>query len=163
MTTLYDFTPKDIDGHPHPLSDYRGQVVLIVNVASRCGFTPQYAALEAMYQRYRKEGFTILAFPCNQFGEQEPGTDADIARFCHLTYDISFPLFAKVDVNGVGAIPLYTWLRNEKRGFLGTTRIKWNFTKFLVGRDGRVLGRHGTWRRPEAITHHVEAALTKPS
>ncbi|CFN98119.1 glutathione peroxidase [Bordetella pertussis] len=136
MNTMYDFSAPTITGAERALADFRGQVALVVNVASRCGFTPQYSGLEELYRSYRNEGFVVLGFPCNQFGRQEPGDEAAIAQFCETQYAISFPLFAKIDVNGAHAHPLYRWLKARKPGLLGTRAIKWNFTKFLVGRDG---------------------------
>ena len=139
--TVYDHSARSLDGSERPLSEFRGQVLLIVNVASRCGFTPQYAGLEALYRSYRDRGFAVLGFPCNQFGSQEPGTEADIQSFCATTYDVSFPMFAKVEVNGADAHPLYRYLKGERPGILGTEAIKWNFTKFLVDRNGSVVKR----------------------
>ena len=159
MTTAYDFTPKALDATPKPLADYRGQVLLIVNVASKCGFTPQYTGLEALQRKYAGRGFQVLGFPCNQFGAQEPGDAAEIASFCSLTYDVSFPMFAKVEVNGAGADPLYAFLKAQKKGLLGTAAIKWNFTKFLVGKDGRVAARYGPNVKPEALEADIEALL----
>jgi glutathione peroxidase len=156
---VYEFDVATLDGGIERLERYRGQVLLIVNVASRCGFTPQYAGLEALYRRHRHRGFSVLGFPCNQFGGQEPGTADEIRAFCRQTYDVSFPLFAKADVNGTKAHPLYRWLTAEKPGLLGLRSIKWNFTKFLVGRTGRVLKRYGPREAPEAIEADVDAAL----
>ncbi|MGE3579654.1 MAG: glutathione peroxidase [Vicinamibacterales bacterium] len=158
---LYDIPVTTLDGHPAALGDYRGKVLLIVNVASACGFTPQYAGLEALYRAHRDQGFEILAFPCNQFGSQEPG-DADAIRsFCSTTYDVSFPIFAKTDVNGPGAHPLYRFLKAERPGALGTEAIKWNFTKFLVGRDGSVLHRYAPMTPPEKIERDIIDALRR--
>ena len=159
MTTAYDFTADDIDGQPVPLSGYAGKVLLVVNVASKCGFTPQYAGLEQLWRDYRERGLVVLGFPCDQFGHQEPGDEAEIRNFCSLTYDVDFPMFAKVEVNGEGAHPLWRWLKEEKRGFLGTGAIKWNFTKFLVGRDGHVLSRYAPTERPESLAGDIERAL----
>ena len=159
MPTLHEFTPSAADGTPHPLAQYRGKVVLVVNTASKCGFTPQYEGLEGLWRRHREAGLVVLGFPCNQFGGQEPGDAAEIARFCALTYDVSFPLLAKVDVNGAGADPLFRHLKAERRGLLGTSGIKWNFTKFLVGRDGRVIGRYPPTAKPEALEAAIIAAL----
>ncbi len=159
MSTIYDFSPKLPDGAPKPLADYRGQALLIVNTASKCGFTPQYAGLEALHRLYKSRGFEVLGFPCNQFGAQEPGDAAEIANFCSLTYEVSFPLFAKIEVNGAKADPLYDYLTTQKRGFLGTKRIKWNFTKFLVAPDGRVVGRFAPTVKPEALKTKIEALL----
>ncbi len=157
--TIADFDAALPDGSRKRLSDYAGQVLLVVNVASKCGFTPQYEGLEALYRRYRDRGFSILAFPCNQFGHQEPGDAAEIASFCSLTYDITFPLFAKVEVNGAGADPLWRWLKAERPGLLGTQRIKWNFTKFLVDRKGEAVERYAPTARPEALDSAVAALL----
>ena len=151
MKSLYDFQVATIDGPEQSLADYRGRVLLIVNVASRCGFTPQYAGLEKLYRKYREREFTVLGFPCDQFGQQEPGNEAEIKEFCRLTYDVTFPLFAKIAVNGPAAHPLYKYLKNARRGFLGTKRIKWNFTKFLVDREGNVVRRFGPTVKPERI------------
>ncbi len=151
MQKLYDFEVATIDGGARRLDVYRGCVLLIVNVASRCGFTPQYAGLEELYRRYRERGFVVLGFPCDQFGQQEPGDEAEIKEFCRLTYDVTFPLFAKIDVNGPAAHPLYDYLKSARRGFLGTKRIKWNFTKFLIDREGNVVRRFGSMAKPERI------------
>jgi glutathione peroxidase len=159
MTTAYDFTATDIDGQARPLGDYRGKALLIVNVASQCGFTPQYTGLEKLQRDYGDRGFDVLGFPCDQFGHQEPGDEAEIKNFCSLNYDVTFPLFAKIDVNGDAAHPLWKWLKDEKGGFLGIDAIKWNFTKFLVGRDGRVLKRYAPNDKPESIAKDIEAAL----
>ena len=156
---LYDIPVTTLEGTPGTLAPWRGQVLLVVNVASRCGFTPQYAGLEQLYRRFRDRGFAVLGFPCNQFGDQEPGNEAEIREFCSLNYDVTFPLFAKVDVNGPDAHPLYRHLRREKPGLLGTEAIKWNFTKFLVGRDGSVLRRYAPNDAPDEIGKDVEAAL----
>ncbi len=155
----YDFEAKTIDGKTVKLDEYRGKVLLIVNVASKCGFTPQYEGLESLYGKYRDQGFVVLGFPCNQFGHQEPGTEAEIANFCKLTYDVKFPMFAKVDVNGDGAHPLYKWLKEQAPGILGSEFIKWNFTKFLIGRDGKVLKRFASNDKPESLDADVVAAL----
>lgn len=159
MSSIYDFSATSIDGKPVALADYRGKVLLIVNTASKCGFTPQFDGLEKLWKAYGSRGLVVLGFPCNQFGHQDPGSNAEIASFCSLNYGVSFPMMAKVDVNGPQAHPLYAWLTNEKRGFLGTRAIKWNFTKFLVGRDGRVLRRFGSKDTPRAIERAIEAAL----
>ena len=160
MTTqsLFDFTATRLDGRNEPLSTYSDQVVLVVNTASQCGFTPQFEGLEELYQRYRDEGFVVLGFPCNQFGGQEPKAEDEIGAFCQKNYGVSFPMFAKVDVNGDDAHPLFGWLRQEQGGLLGD-KIKWNFTKFLVGRDGTVVARYGPIVKPEKIGPDVEAAL----
>jgi glutathione peroxidase len=159
MTTIYDFSATAADGAQVPLSAYRGQVLLIVNTASKCGFTPQYEGLEALYRRHKDQGFSVLGFPCNQFGAQEPGDAKEIANFCSLTYDVTFPVLAKIDVNGPGATPLFDYLKREKKGFLGSTGIKWNFTKFLIGRDGAVRGRYAPTTKPEALEGDIAAAL----
>ena len=148
---LYTIPLTTIDGRPTTLEPYRGQVMLIVNVASKCGFTPQYAGLEALYRRYHARGLVVLGFPCDQFGHQEPGTEDEIRQFCSLAYDVTFPMFAKVDVNGPNEHSLYATLKSRAPGLLGTTAVKWNFTKFLVGRDGAVLGRYASRDPPEAI------------
>jgi glutathione peroxidase len=157
--SLYDYAARSIEGEERPLSAYRGQVLLVVNVASQCGFTPQYAGLEALYRKYRDRGFGVLGFPCNQFGHQEPGDAAQIQSFCTLTYQVSFPLFAKIDVNGTDAHPLYRYLKQERPGLLGLTGIKWNFTKFLISRDGEPLHRYAPADKPESLEHDIEAAL----
>ena len=159
MTTAYDFTATDIDGRSRALDEYRGKVLLVVNVASKCGFTPQYTGLEKLWRHYGARGLVVLGFPCDQFGHQEPGDEAEIKEFCSLTYDVTFPMYAKVDVNGSAAHPLWKWLKEEKGGFLGIDAIKWNFTKFLVGRDGRVLQRYAPNDKPESIAADIEAAL----
>jgi glutathione peroxidase len=159
MTTLYDFTVKDITDRETAISDYRGKVLLIVNTASRCGFTPQYAGLEKLYRDLGARGFVVLGFPCNQFGSQEPGDAAEIASFCKLTYDVSFPMFAKIDVNGPGASPLFVWIRSRARGLFGSTGIKWNFTKFLVDRQGNAVRRFGPATKPEALQAAIEKLL----
>ena len=150
MTTVFDFSVRRADGSQQSLADYRGQVLLIVNTASRCGFTPQYAGLEALYRRYREQGLTVLAFPCNQFGAQEPN------------YDVSFPVFDRLEVNGPQADPLFRWLKQAQPGWLGTAGIKWNFTKFLVNRQGRAVGRYGPMTKPEALARAIEARLALP-
>ena len=162
MTTAYDFTAKDIDGHERPLSEFAGQVLLIVNVASKCGFTPQYRGLEALWRKHRERGFAVLGFPCDQFGHQEPGTEAEIKEFCSLRYDVTFPLFTKVDVNGAGAHPLFAWLKREKAGLFGSEGIKWNFTKFLVDRSGRVVERFAPADAPEKLDAKVATVLDDP-
>ena len=158
MTNLSDFTATTLAGAEQPLSAYDGKVVLVVNTASKCGFTPQYAGLEQLHQSYADQGLVVLGFPCNQFGAQEPGGSEQIEEFCQINYGVSFPMFAKVDVNGKDAHPLFTWLRKEKGGLLGDA-IKWNFTKFLVGRDGQVLKRYAPTTKPEDLTDDIEAAL----
>ena len=159
MSSVHDFSARRIDGAEQSLSDYAGQVLLIVNVASRCGFTPQYVGLEALWRKYRERGFAVLGFPCNQFGAQEPDSEAEIARFCTTQYDVSFPLFAKVEVNGDGAHPLYRHLKAAAPGLLGSEAIKWNFTKFLVDRDGRVVRRYAPATAPAEIGKDIERLL----
>ncbi|MCJ9429390.1 glutathione peroxidase [Kordiimonas marina] len=159
MTDVYDFTCTRLNGKEQPLSDYKGQVLLIVNTASKCGFTPQFEGLEKMYEDLKDKGLTILGFPCNQFGSQDPGSNDEIGEFCQLNYGVSFPMFAKIDVNGEGAAPLYKHLKAVKPGVLGTEKIKWNFTKFLVDRDGNVVKRFSPTDKPEAIRKHIEALL----
>ena len=159
MTTLYDFTVDDIGGKPVKLDQYKGKVLLVVNTASKCGFTPQYKGLEALYRKYKDKGLEVLGFPCNQFGAQEPGSEQEIATFCETNYDISFPMFRKVDVNGDGAAPVYKFLKSAKPGLLGTEAIKWNFTKFLVDRSGKVLERFAPNDTPESIERDVAKAL----
>ena len=156
---FYDFTVKGIDGRDVPMATYRGKLVLVVNVASNCGFTPQYEGLQRLYDRYRERGFEILGFPCNQFAQQEPGDADTIESFCRGRFGVRFPMFAKIDVNGENALPLYRWLKKEKKGLLGTEFIKWNFTKFLVSPDGRVLARYASTEKPEALVGAIEAAL----
>jgi glutathione peroxidase len=157
--TAYDFTVAGADGHPVPLDRYRGQVTLIVNTASRCGFTPQYEGLEALHRRFSDRGFAVLGFPCNQFGAQEPGDAAEIASFCRLTYDVTFPVFAKLEVNGPGTDPLFGWLKAEAPGVLGSQGVKWNFTKWLVDREGRAVRRYAPTTKPEDLAADVEALL----
>jgi len=158
MPTLADFTATSIDGREVDLADFTGRVVLVVNTASQCGFTPQYQGLQRLHDTYADRGFSVLGFPCDQFGGQEPGTEEEIASFCERNFGVSFPLFAKVEVNGAGAHPLFRWLRSEKGGLLGS-RIKWNFTKFLVDHDGRVVRRYGPTTAPDRIAADIEAAL----
>ncbi|RYP86486.1 glutathione peroxidase [Nocardioides guangzhouensis] len=160
MPTLSDFAAETIDGRELPLNEYKGQVVLVVNTASSCGFTPQYGGLERLWDQYADDGFVVLGFPCNQFGNQEPGAEQQIGEFCRASYGVTFPMFAKVDVNGPDAHPLFEWLRSEKGGLLGD-RIRWNFTKFLVGRDGHVIKRFGSTTTPEKIAPRIEAALAE--
>lgn len=159
MSSLHDFSALALEGIEQPLADYRGKLVLVVNVASQCGFTPQYAGLEDLWREYRERGLVVLGFPCDQFGHQEPGDEAQIRAFCTLEYGVSFPMFAKVDVNGAGAHPLWRWMKQARPGLLGLRMIKWNFTKFLVGRDGRVLKRYAPGVAPEALRADIEAAL----
>ncbi len=158
MTALTDFSATTLDGAPQDLSAYAGQVVLVVNTASQCGFTPQYAGLEELWQRYRDQGLVVLGFPCDQFGGQEPGSEEEIGAFCQKNYGVTFPMFAKIEVNGDDAHPLWQWLRSEKGGLLGD-RIKWNFTKFLVGRDGQVVKRYAPTTEPASLAGDIEAAL----
>lgn len=159
MTSVYDFEAQTIDGQAAPLSAYRGQVLLIVNTASQCGFTPQLEGLEALWRARGPQGLVVLGFPCNQFGGQDPGANAEIAAFCQRNYGVSFPMMAKVDVNGGQAHPLYQWLVKEAPGILGTKAIKWNFTKFLVGRDGQVLGRYAPTDTPKSLEADIDRAL----
>ena len=159
MSTVYDFEALSIDGQPVALSHYRGRVLLIVNTASACGFTPQFGGLEKLHQQYSPQGLTVLGFPCNQFASQDPGDDAQIASFCQKNYGVSFQMMSKIKVNGDGAHPLYQWLTAEAPGLLGSKAIKWNFTKFLVGRDGRVIKRYAPQDTPEKIGRDIEAAL----
>jgi glutathione peroxidase len=157
--TVYDFQAKAIDGREVPLSTYKGKVLLIVNVASRCGFTPQYSGLQLLYEQHKASGFEVLGFPCNQFGQQEPGKESDIQNFCDTTYGVNFPLFSKVDVNGPKAHPIFEFLKREKPGFLGLKMIKWNFTKFLIDRTGRPIKRYSPQTTPAQIEKDLEAAL----
>lgn len=157
--SIYDFSCKDIKGELKPMSDYKGKVLLIVNTASNCGFTPQYKGLEALYQQFKDKGFEVLGFPCNQFMAQEPGDEEEIKNFCSLKYDVSFPMFSKIDVNGPDADPLYQYLRKEAKGVLGTSSVKWNFTKFLVDKNGNVIKRFATQTKPEDITKEIAALL----
>ena len=159
MTAITDFHVKAADGSDADLGAYAGKVLLVVNVASKCGFTPQYEGLEALHRKYADRGFEVLGFPCNQFGAQEPGNAEEIANFCSLTYDVTFPVFAKVEVNGSGADPLYGELKKQAPGFLGTEGIKWNFTKFLIGRDGDVVERYAPTTKPEDIAADIEKLL----
>jgi glutathione peroxidase len=159
MTTAYDFESHTLDGKPVRLQQYSGKALLIVNTASKCGFTPQYSGLEALYQRYRDRGLVVLGFPCNQFGEQEPGTPSEIGAFCQQNYGVTFPVFEKIDVNGEAAHPLYEWLKQSAPGLLGSKRIKWNFTKFLVDRNGKVVERYAPKDEPESIAGDIEKLL----
>ena len=159
MASIYDFSVDDIKGKPVKLDKYRDKVMLIVNTASKCGFTPQYKGLEALYEKYHGKGLEILGFPCNQFGAQEPGTEKEIAAFCELNYGVTFPMFAKVDVNGKSAAPVFNYLKAEKPGLLGSEAIKWNFTKFLVDRKGTVLARYAPNDTPESMSGDIEKAL----
>jgi glutathione peroxidase len=157
--TLYDVDVTSLDGSTQRMERYRGQTLLVVNVASQCGYTPQYAGLERLYRTYRDRGLVVLGFPCDQFGHQEPGSDAEIGQFCSRTYDVTFPLFRKIAVNGANAHPLYQFLKRQQTGLFGSS-IKWNFTKFLVGRDGIVLKRYGPRDTPESIEAEVAASLS---
>ena len=157
--TIYDFTAETLEGKPAPLSDWQGKVVLIVNTASKCGFTGQYAGLEALYRKYRDRGLVVLGFPCNQFGAQEPGDAEEIASFCSLTFDVDFPMMRKIDVNGPTAHPLYAYLKKARKGVLGTEGVKWNFTKFLVDRKGQATARFAPTVEPKALESAIEALL----
>jgi len=159
MTDLTAIPVKAADGSTTDLSSHKGEVMLIVNVASKCGFTPQYEGLEALQRTYQDKGFTVLGFPCNQFGAQEPGDAAEIANFCKLSYDVSFPILGKIDVNGDDAAPVYKHLKDQAPGLLGTRKIKWNFTKFLVDRSGKVVKRYAPQTKPEELTRDIEALL----
>ena len=159
MTTAYDFSAKDLDGKEHALAEFRGKPMLVVNTASKCGFTPQYTGLEKLYKDYGDKGLVVLGFPCDQFGHQEPGDADEIRNFCSLNYDVSFPLFEKVEVNGAKAHPLWQWLKKEKPGLLGMEAIKWNFTKFLVDRSGKVVKRYAPTDTPEKIEKDLAAVL----
>ena len=159
MTSVYDFSARTIDGDEQKLSAYKGKTLLVVNVASKCGFTPQYTGLEALYEKFKDKGLVVLGFPCDQFGYQEPGDENEIKNFCSLNYDVKFPLFAKVEVNGANAHPLYKYLKSQAKGLLGSESIKWNFTKFLIDKDGKVMTRYAPVDTPEKIEKDVAAAL----
>ncbi len=159
MTAVYDFSARTIDGEDKSLADYKGKVMLVVNTASKCGFTPQYAGLEKLFRDNADKGLVVLGFPCDQFGHQEPGDENEIKNFCSLSYDVSFPMFAKIDVNGANAHPLYKHLTTAKKGLLGTTSVKWNFTKFLVDRDGKVVERYAPTDKPESIAKDLKKYL----
>jgi glutathione peroxidase len=159
MMSVYDFTVKTIRGEEQSLADYRGKVLLIVNTASKCGFTPQYKELEELYEQYRDRGFVVLGFPCNQFGHQEPGTEEEIEQFCQVNYGVTFPMFAKVDVNGENAHPLFQYLKEKAPGVFGTKAIKWNFTKFLVDRNGNVVARFASQTKPSELKSEIEKWL----
>jgi glutathione peroxidase len=163
MTGVYDFSAPSLAGEPVALARFRGDVLLIVNTASKCGFTPQYEGLEALYQAHHARGFSVLGFPCNQFGGQEPGSADDIASFCSQNFNVSFPMFAKVDVNGGEAHPLYDYLKKQKPGLLGSQAIKWNFTKFLIDRTGKVIARHAPTTTPQALNAEIETLLKAPA
>ncbi|CAH9017148.1 glutathione peroxidase [Candidatus Nitrosacidococcus sp. I8] len=156
---IYDYEVTTIDGQSKSLNEYQGKVLLIVNTASKCGFTPQYKGLEALYQQYKDQGLEILGFPCNQFGSQEPGSEAEIQSFCSTTYDVSFPLFSKIEVNGGNTHPLYQYLKSQQSGILGSKGIKWNFTKFLVDRTGKVVERYAPINTPESLKKDIEKLL----
>ena len=157
--TVYDFQARNITGTDIALSAFKGQVMLIVNTASKCGFTPQFAGLETLHTTYSGQGLAVLGFPCNQFGSQDPGSDSDIAEFCQLNYGVAFPMMSKIDVNGSTAHPLYKWMSSEAPGFLGSKAIKWNFTKFLIGKDGKVIKRYAPLDKPADLAKDIEAAL----
>ena len=157
--SVYDFSAETLEGKATPMSAYREKVVLIVNTASKCGFTPQFEGLEALYSKYKDRGFVVLGFPCNQFGAQEPGNAEEIASFCSLTYDVDFPMMTKIDVNGPGTHPLFAYLKKEKKGLLGTANVKWNFTKFLVDRKGQVVERFAPTVEPKSLESAIEALL----
>ena len=159
MSTVYDFSPQTKGGKPMSLEDYRGKVLLVVNTASKCGFTPQFGGLEELYQKYKDKGLVILGFPCNQFGKQDPGSDDEIQEFCQLNYGVSFPMLAKIDVNGSNADPLFQHLKKEAPGALGTEAIKWNFTKFLIDAEGNVVKRYAPKDKPSAIGRDIEKLL----
>ncbi|HSB96818.1 MAG TPA: glutathione peroxidase [Spongiibacteraceae bacterium] len=159
MTGIYPFEAVDIKGTNVKLDNYRGQVLLVVNTASKCGFTPQFAGLEKLYEKFRERGFAVLGFPCNQFGHQDPGNNGEIAEFCQMNYGVSFPMFAKIDVNGPDTHPLFQHLKTSAPGLLGSEKIKWNFTKFLIDREGKVIARFAPLTKPEAIEQAVQSAL----
>jgi glutathione peroxidase len=158
-TTAYDFETQSIDGRPVSLKEYAGKVLLVVNTASACGFTPQFGGLQLLHERYKDRGLVVVGFPCNQFGSQDPGSNAEIGQFCERNFGVSFPMMSKVDVNGSKADPLFKWLTTEAPGLLGIKAIKWNFTKFLVGKDGRVVKRYAPQDAPESLSKDIEAAL----
>ena len=162
-SSVFEFSARDIQGRERSLAEWRGQVLLLVNTASACGFTPQYAGLQALYHAYRPRGFVVLGFPCNQFGAQEPGTATQIAAFCETNYGVEFPLFDKIDVNGAHTHALWRWLKDQASWVLGTEAIKWNFTKFLVGRDGQVIRRYAPQTQPDALRADIEMALAAPA
>ena len=161
MTSVHDFTAKSLSGEDVSLADFRGKVLLIVNTASKCGFTPQYAGLEKLHEELSPRGFAVLGFPCNQFGQQEPGDAQEIQKFCSLSYNVTFPMFAKIDVNGANAHPLYEFLKSEKSGLLGIEAIKWNFSKFLVDQEGRVVERYAPTTTPASLKGDIEALLAR--
>jgi len=159
MASIYDFSAKTIDGKDEKLDAFRGKTLLVVNVASKCGFTPQYEGLEALYRKFKGQGLVVLGFPCDQFGHQEPGNEDEIRNFCSLTYDVTFPMFAKIDVNGAKTHPLYKYLKHEAKGLLGSEAIKWNFTKLLVGKDGEIVKRYAPADTPKSLEKDIQAAL----
>ena len=159
MTTVYDFEAQQIDGRTVPLARFKGRVLLVVNTASACGYTPQFAGLEELHKAYADQGLVVVGFPCNQFGAQDPGSNEEIAQFCQVNYGVSFPMMAKVDVNGPAAHPLYQWLTKEAPGLLGSSAIKWNFTKFLIGKDGQVIKRYAPQDEPAKLKKDIEKAL----
>ena len=161
--SVFDFTAALPGGKSQDLTDYKGKVLLVVNTASKCGFTPQYEGLESLHRKYESQGFEVLAFPCNQFGSQEPGDEEEIKNFCSLTYDVTFPLMAKVDVNGDKADPLWAYMKQQQAGLMGSRGIKWNFTKFLVNKKGEVVARHGPQVKPEALAKDIEGLLAQPA
>lgn len=163
LNPLSRFTATTLEGQPFAFSELAGRVVLIVNTASACGFTPQFAGLQALHEKYAADGLSVIGFPCNQFGSQDPGSAAEIGEFCQKNYGVSFPMMAKIEVNGDGADPLFQWLKSEARGLLGSQAIKWNFTKFLLGRDGQVIRRYAPQDKPESLAKDIEAALEKGS
>lgn len=159
MTSVYDFSAQTISGKTRTLADFKGKVLLVVNTASKCGFTPQYKGLEGLYKKYKDKGFAVLGFPSNQFGQQEPGPESEIAEFCEMNYGVTFPMFSKIDVNGDAAHPLFKHLTSTKKGLLGSEGIKWNFTKFLIGKDGSVIERYAPTTKPEELEKDIERAL----
>ncbi|MDE2419982.1 MAG: glutathione peroxidase [Gammaproteobacteria bacterium] len=159
MTSIYDFSAEKLEGGEQSLADYRGKVLLIVNTASKCGFTPQFEGLEKVFEEYKDKGLVVLGFPCNQFASQDPGSNNEIGEFCQRNYGVSFPMFAKIDVNGSDAHPLYKFLTKEAKGILGSEAVKWNFTKFLVGKDGNVIDRYAPTTKPESMVGDIEKAL----
>lgn len=158
MSTIYDFTAECMDGTSQAFADYKGKVLLIVNTASKCGFTPQFKGLEALYQQYKEQGLVVIGFPCNQFGAQDPGTNEEVGAFCQKNYGVSFPMMAKIDINGKDAHPIFDWLKDQKGGLL-IDGIKWNFTKFLIGADGQVIDRYAPTTKPDALKADIEQAL----
>jgi glutathione peroxidase len=159
MSSVYDFEARQIDGKTIALSDFKGKVMLIVNTASQCGFTPQFGGLEQLHKSHAAKGLVVLGFPCNQFGSQDPGNDGEISTFCEVNYGVTFPMMSKIEVNGAGAHPLYHWLSAEAPGLLGSKSIKWNFTKFLVGKDGQVIRRYAPTDKPAGLVKDIDAAL----